>query len=303
MFFGIKRKIQYVKFDRALAGVLNTPPIVVTEGACTIVSMVGPNHVTMFLVSMKAFYRRVGGGRVVAILARDTPRASIDLLNIHLPGIELLIRENIDVGTCQRGGTWERLLHILDRTDRGEYVVQIDADVMTVTPEIEEVTSCIRSGTAFTMADDAAIVSMNAAAVHARSASGNYIGEVSERLFDSYPGHETLRYIRGSSGLAGFAPHGFSRARMEEFHGEMEKLVGHDRWREWGTEQCASNFAVANTDGAINLPYPAYTSFHPGCAREGVKMYHFIGTFRFDHGVFIDLARKEIAALKAGAAG
>jgi hypothetical protein len=77
----------------------------------------------------------------------------------------------------------------------------------------------------------------------------------------------------------------------------MEALVGRERWREWGSEQCASNYAVANTPGAITLPFPEYTSFHPGCDRERAKMYHFIGSFRFDDNVFAQLARDEIRAL------
>lgn len=59
---------------------------------------------------------------------------------------------------------------------------------------------------------------------------------------------------------------------------------------------------MANTKGAISLPYPQYTSFHPGCEREKVKMYHFIGMYRFNDGVFIDLAKKEINLLNAGVA-
>jgi hypothetical protein len=300
MYWKYKRKFSYWLFDRVARGILQTPPMPVKPGRCTIVSMVAPRDVLMYLVSMKAFYRRLGGGRIVAIVDRDTPRASLDILSSHLPGIEFQILEDIEVGPCQRGGTWERIIHILDLTDRGEYVIQLDSDVMPTGPDLSEVLDCIEHRTAFTMADHSKIVSARAAAEFARSLQGNYIGNLAEVKMDELPGVDDLLYVRGSSGFAGFAPGGFPRRKLDDYHVEMEKLIGGERWREWGTEQCASNFAVANTPGAITLPYPGYCSFHPGGERSAVKMYHFIGSFRFDEGRFAQLAREEIAALKAG---
>ena len=250
MSYRLKRMWSYWRFNHAVRGILETPPMpVVRPERCTIVSMVSQSDVMMYLVSMKAFYRRVGGGRIIAILARDTPRHQQDRLRHHFPGIELPVLEEIEVHGCQRGGTWERLVHILDRTDRGEYVVQVDCDVMPVTEEIPEIVACIEARRAFTMADHGTIAPVGEAAEFARGLQGDHIGIVTERLLDRLPGAAGLFYVRGSSGFAGFAPGGFGRRRIEEFHAEMEKLVGAQRWREWGTEQCASNFAVANTPG------------------------------------------------------
>ncbi|WP_426955471.1 hypothetical protein [Muricoccus radiodurans] len=300
MLYRARRKVAYWLFDRAIHGIHDTPPLEVKDAPWTIVSMVSPKHVPMYLLSLKAFYRRIGRGKVVAIVDRDTPQAALDTLRHHIRGIELQVLEDIPVGPCQRGGTWERILWILDRA-RDEYVVQIDCDVLATAPEIDEVARCLEDGIAFTMADGHEIVPMAEAAAFARSIDGNYIGEVAERLFDRYPGHERLRYVRGSSGLAGFARGGFPREGLHEFHRGMEALVGAARWREWGTEQCASNFAVANTPGAIVLPYPRYASFHPSGPRLETKCFHFIGSYRFDNGFFATRGRREIAALKAAA--
>ena len=301
MFWKARWKFGYWRFDRAVRGIQDTLPMPVVPGRCTIVSMVAPRDMWMYLVAMKAFYRRIGGGKLVAIVHPDTPPAGPDMLARHFPGIEILSHEDLDTGACQRGGTWERLVHIIDRTDRGEYVIQMDADVMPVGPDISEVLECIEHRTAFTMADHFKIVPVRQSAEFASGLAGNYVGNVAEQMMDGLPNAESLRYVRGSSGFAGFAPGGFPRHRLEEFHGQMEKLIGRERWREWGTEQCGSNFAVANTPGAVTLPYPGYCSFHPGGERDKVKMYHFIGSFRFDEGRFVQLARDEIAALKAGA--
>ncbi|SHJ91984.1 hypothetical protein SAMN02745194_03725 [Roseomonas rosea] len=297
-FYRHRRMVAYWWFDRAIRGIHDTPPIRVVDAPWTIVSMVAPKHIAMYLLSIKAFYRRVGRGKVVAIIDRDMPQETRDTLRRHVQGIEFQVLEDIDVGPCQRGGTWERILWILDRA-RDEYVVQIDADVLAVAPDVNEVLRCMEEGTAFTMADAHQIMSMREAALYARSIDGDYIGEVSERMFDRYPGHEALRYVRGSSGLAGFAPGGFSREGLYRFHEKMEALVGPKRWREWGTEQCASNFAVANTAGAVVLPYPAYASFHPHGPRGETKCFHFIGSYRFDEGFFAAHGRREIAALNA----
>lgn len=79
----------------------------------------------------------------------------------------------------------------------------------------------------------------------------------------------------------------------------MLALLG-ERWYEWGTEQCASNFAVANSPDAVVLPFPAYASFGPeAIARAGqTKFFHFIGTFRFHAGFFAQEGQKTIELLK-----
>ena len=299
MLYRLRRQFQTRRFDNAIREVLATPPMPVVEAPLTIVSMVSPSDVPMYVLSMKAFYRRVGRGRIVAIIARTMPEASRTLLRRHFPGIEFQPIEEIDTGPCQRGGTWERLLYILDRAAT-EYVIQIDCDTLPVAPDLREVTDCIAANVSFASADNNnRIRTFRETAEATKKMQSDYIGVVSEQMFDQFPNCDDLLYVRGSSGFAGFAPGAFPRRRLEEFHSTMEGLVGRERWREWGTEQCASNFAVANSPGAVVLPFPAYTSFFPGGPRQGVKFFHFIGSFRFDEGFFAARGREEIASLLA----
>lgn len=301
MLYKFRRQLQVRRFNGMIQGVLATPPMPVVEAPLTIVTMVAPADVPMYVLSMKAFYRRIGRGRLLAIIDRDTPGAALDTLRHHFPGITFEILEDIDTGPCQRGGTWERILYILDRA-KSEYVIQVDCDTLPVADDLREVVECIEAGVAFTLADNNnRIRSLRETAEATRQMQSDYIGVVSEREFDKYPDCDTLRYVRGSSGLAGFAPGAFARSRIEEFHRIMEGLVGATRWREWGTEQCASNFAVANSPGAVVLPSPAYTSFFPGGPREQAKFFHFIGSFRFDEDYFASRGREEIAALSGRA--
>lgn len=296
MLYRIRKQVKTHRFEWATRDVHATPPLAVIAAPWTIVSMVAKGDAQMYLISMKAFYRRLGRGKLVAIIDRDMPRASLDILSEHFIGIEFAILEDIDTGSCQRGGTWERLVYLLDRA-RGEYTIQVDCDTLAFSDDLREIAFCAENNLPFTMSDGWPLVTMNAASETARSIRSNYIGIASERTFERYPGCDRLLYVRGSSGLAGFAKGGFDRARIEEFHARMETIMG-ARWREWGTEQCASNFAVANSPNPVILPYPSYSSFFPAGPREEAKFLHFIGSHRFEEDFFARHAQHEIAVLR-----
>ena len=51
------------------------------------------------------------------------------------------------------------------------------------------------------------------------------------------------------------------------FHQVMEGWSA-KRWREWGSEQCGSNFAIANSPDPVVLPYPEYASFERRVRRQ-----------------------------------
>jgi hypothetical protein len=253
--------------------------------------------VQMYLLAMKSFYRRLGRGYLVAVIDRSMPTELRNQLLAHFPGIQFQILEDIDVGPCQRGGTWERVLYVLGRTDK-EYVIQLDCDTLTFCPDISEVQACIGANRSFTLSGgEREIVNFAEAAKRARAINHPYVGIAAETLFDRYPGAENLRFVRGSSGFAGFAKGGFSRAQCEEFHVQMEKLMP-KRWTEWGTEQVASNFAVANSPNAVVLPFPKYGNHDHGHDASTSGFLHFIGAYRFDNELFAELSRQEIEALK-----
>jgi FkbM family methyltransferase len=298
MFYRLRRSMNVKRFDHMIAGILETKPLVVKDAPWAIVSMVAKRDVPMYLVAMKSFYPKIGRGKIVAIIDRDMPQILRDTLSAHLVGIEFVILEDIPTEPCQRGGTWERLLYCLDRSET-EYTIQLDADTLTMGDDLQEVLNCLETNRAFTMADGFLRVSLAEAADLAQATPSNYIGIASEAMFDRYPGKEDLYYIRGSSGFAGFAKGGFTRAAITKFHQEMEKLIGSERWREWGTEQCGSNFAVANSPDPLVLPYPDYASFDrvETWTRPKVKLFHFIGAFRFKENYYACKSQNVIAAL------
>ncbi len=286
MLYKWRRKLKTWNFDRQIRAVMDTPPLRMVDADWSIVSMIMNRDVPMYILSIKAFYAHVGAGRIIGIIDRDMPRSLRDTLRRHVEGIELVILEDIDTGACQRGGTWERLVFLLDRSVQ-QYVVQVDADVLAVGPDLDEVKDCITRNVAFTIAAGGQFLTMRESARIAQTDPADpYVGIAIEQRYDQYPDCDRLRYIRGSSGLAGFARGGFTRAQIEEFHQIMQRLLP-DRWHEWGSEQCGSNFAVANSPGAVALPYPAYGSFTPDMeGRDRCKCFHFIGSYRYLDGYF-----------------
>jgi FkbM family methyltransferase len=298
MFYRFHKRRRTQRLNRAIDGILDTPPIRIEPAPWCIASMVANSDVPMYLLSLKSFYPKLGRGKVAAIIDRDMPQSLRDTLARHVPGLEFVILEDIATGSCQRGGTWERLLYVLDRSE-SEYTIQLDADTLTVGDNLDEVMRCVETNTPFTMSDGFDLMSLPEVAEEAEATPSEYIGIITERMFARYP-DEGLRYVRGSSGFAGFSHGGFTRAAITRFHEEMEKLVGTTRWRGWGTEQCGSNFAIANSPGAVVLPYPEYASFTRHTARREAKFFHFIGANRFLGDYYAARGQELIAKLRPG---
>ena len=293
MFYKWRRKLNTWNFNRQIHAIMETAPLRVADAGWTIASMIMIRDVPMYILAIKAFYSYLGAGRIVGIITREMPQSLRDTLRRHVEGIELVILEDIDTGTCQRGGCWERLVFLLDRSEH-EYMVQMDADILAVGPNLDEVKDCISCNVAFTMTDGDRFRSMREAALVAQAdREDTFVGTVSERCFDRYPDCDRLRYIRGSASVAGFAHGGFSRARIEEFHRIMQGILP-DRWHEWGSEQCGSNFAVANSPDAVALPYPAYGTFSHALQPDRCKCFHFMGAYRFTDGYFAKRGKEVI---------
>jgi len=297
MLYQLRKQIRTRRFEWVTRGVRATPPVRVTPAPWTFVSMVGDDDVHLYLLAMKTLYRRLQRGNIVAIVARTMPQARRDLLAEHFEGIRFEPLEAIDTGRCQRGGTWERLVYILNRARDG-YVIQVDCDTLVQGRDLDEVAYCAANNLPFTLSDGWPLVTMRAAAEAARAIPGNQPGIVAERALDRYPNCDRLLYVRGSSGFTGFAKGAFSRDRLDEFDANMSALT-RAVWRGWGTEQCASNFVVANSPRPVVLPFPSYSCFFPGGPRNEAKLLHFIGSHRFAENFYAQQALAAIADLAA----
>ena len=77
-------------------------------------------------------------------------------------------------------------------------------------------------------------------------------------------------------------------------------LVGQDRWTEWGTEQVASSFLLANEPGMVPLPYRRYLNYWKEPPVADARFLHFVGTHRYSTAEYRVRTRQAIAALRPG---
>jgi hypothetical protein len=293
VFYRIRRNIKYFHFYRQISRILDTPPIAFREAPFTIVSMVAGSDVQMYILAMKALYRRLQRGKITVVADGINAKAR-ELIHKHLGPVQFVNVEDIDTGACPRGGTWERLVYIL-RNASQEYTIQMDADVLCVGP-IPEVLDSIEQNRAFTLSDAEGIPKKPLADWALEPRVSDNIVIVFEKHAPKYPDSSKFLYVRGSSGFAGFAKGAVDIQFLETFHRNGAQLLG-ERWKEWGTEQIASNFVVANSPTSLLLPKSKYLTWERHALPPDLSLLHFLGYCRFDQGVFPRLANIEIDAL------
>src|SRR3546814_7643275 len=71
------------------------------------------------------------------------------VLRQHLDNPRIISIRDIDTGPCPRGGTWERLLTILDLC-ADDYVIQLDSDTVTIGP-VPHIQQAIAANSSFTL--------------------------------------------------------------------------------------------------------------------------------------------------------
>lgn len=277
-------------------GVRDTPPLTARDDGVILLSMVGTASVLPYLVAVKTFALALGRGRVVIVDDGTLTPRDRDLLAWHLADPRIIAIDAVDTGPCPRGGTWERLLTILDLR-RDAYVIQLDSDTLTL-GAVPEVAAAIDAGRCFTLRGEESAQLLAADDFVARLAPENsrHVQRAIEQAIDRTG---IARYVRGCSGFAGFAPSSEGRAVAESFSRAAEGIVGTARWREWGTEQVTSNVVVANSADPLLLPYDRYRNFWNDGVPAGVGVMHFVGTCRFDGRTYLDETRAAIRRLAA----
>jgi hypothetical protein len=294
-------------FDMVAANVLHSAPLALTGDSPIFLSMVCHVDVVAYLLAIKSLYSGFGQGRVLIIDDGSLSPDDHSILRQHIPGLEVEHIANIDTRTCPRGGTWERLVRIIELT-AGHYLIQADADTL-VTGAIPEVIQCWANNRSFLLGTDVGQRVCPAPAMarlaqswldKAKKANARItVGTLAEAALDSLPDAETHRYVHASSGFAGFAKGAFSVADVERFSGAMrDRLAG--RWDEWGSEQIASNYILANTPGAVVLPFSRYACFEPGLPPGERSFLHFFGTHRFKQGRYRAQAQGFLARYSGG---
>jgi hypothetical protein len=300
MLYRLRTKLVKRLFNARISAILTTPPINFVPADLTILSMVSHDDLLMYLLAIKSLYERLGYGKITIINDGTLTPGDQIILRRHLQSPNIVERKTIPIGRYVRHMMWERLAYEVDLSAK-EYVIQLDSDTITRGP-IHEVLNCVARNRAFTLGtwDGQKIVSVAEASVYSTSLpSQNHMQIVSEKALSDLSNAEEIKYVRGSAGFVGLARGGFSRERAEIFCVQMIKLVG-ERFKEWGGDQIASNYIVANSPDAYVLPYPDYAVVGPELKVDQARFLHFIGSYRFNGGIYARLGRRLInPAVKA----
>lgn len=292
--------------DKAAAAVLTTPPIQAKNDGVILFSMIGTRVLHPYLVAIKSLHHQLKRGRIVLLDDGSLTELDRKILKDHLDDPQIIGIESVDTGDCPVGGTWERLLTILD-LQHDNYVVQLDSDTIC-TGAVPHIQQAIDKNRSFTIRGgaDSELISLSEASENAKSskyfsAANTHIQVAIEAAMEhmSISGGEDLRYVRGCSGFTGFAISKNGRALAEVFSAEAVRLLGMDRWSEWGSEQVTSNFVIANEPDPLLLPYDNYCNFWNEPLSNDMRFVHFIGTFRYHQGLYTRTTRDVIAMLNS----
>ena len=277
------------RLDRKLSAFLNTPPSPsAPDAGHSLLSLVCERDVKPYLLAVKSMARFLAPRRVYAVNDGSLTAASRELLARHVGGLELLDMRDFHHPSCPSGGCWERLLAIAELS-REESIVQMDSDIV-VLREPTEVVEALGGEVAFTLGnwEGQGVDTM----AHRRRMTleklyreGCHVQVAAEAAFDRLRDFDSLRYIRGCAGFAGFPKGGVDPAFIHGISEEFFGILG-ERWREWGTEQVMSNIVVANAARPSVLPFSRYTNCNNLDDMGLPSLVHFIGPCRFSTGKY-----------------
>jgi hypothetical protein len=290
MRFRFKNALHRRAFSMSCGGVLKTGSIGdAGSGGLTILTMLSHADLMMYLVAIKSLYRRFNEGQVAVLNDGSLTAADCNLLRQQIRGVKLFSINDVDTGVLPKGGCWERLLTVLSMAE-SSYVIQVDSDTLTL-GDIPEVAVCFRENRPFLLGgeDGQKIVTFEENYDLIQHSASSHLQIQAERALPGLNGSLGRKYVRGCAAFVGF-PRGSSlRRTLESFSGEMQQMLG-AKWTEWGSEQVASNYLIANLPGADVLPYPKYASLWPGVPYKNAAFLHCLGTNRFKGGTYRKLA-------------
>lgn len=273
------QKPRYMEVARQ---VLQTAPLTPGDAPFMTLSMVHQRDVIPYLVAVKSFACHLRPERITIVCDPSIDEEARQIFRQHIPFVELRQAQEFQSEAHPKGGCWERLAAIASYSPE-HYVVQLDADTVTVAP-LPEVESAIRNRHGFVLGEkeNQQLMTLAETEANAHDWSDRHIQSVSEKRMDS-AGLSMNLYVRGCAGFTGFPSNGQMAEQMREFSSKMAQ-VALGRWAEWGTEQVTSNYLVANAEQTRVLPYPRYST--PERNIEDIVFFHFIGYVRYVNSLY-----------------
>jgi hypothetical protein len=289
------------QYKKVAQQILTTRPLNQGELPFMLLSMVQKRDVESYLVAVKSFAHFLNPSRIVVVCDPSIDEQDRAVLKQHVPHIELRAADEFTHPSMPRGGTWERLFAISCFV-RDNYVVQLDADTLTIQP-IPEVLDAINSGKGFVLGEAVLTPLRSLAATREKALPlvrpGAHVQSLSEAEMATVGLPADAQYVRGCSGFTGFPRTGDMQDLMIDFSQRMTGKLG-EHWKRWGTEQVTSNYLVANAPGTAALPFPKYGT--PDCATTETAFLHFIGSMRFVNSKYEATSRHAIRLISSAAA-
>ncbi|KMT64637.1 hypothetical protein [Catenovulum maritimum] len=273
-----------------------------------IVSQVYSGALDMSLLALKSFIKMIGEGRVEVIDDGSLTKSDHELLHHHIPHLTIVHIDDIDVGSCPKGSCWERLIHIL-KLSQDAYVIQVDTDTLTIAP-VPEVYNGFKANKAFTIGGEPnwpEPIPVEYISHISRNKISEHIQVKSERQLEHVESINLTHYCRGCAAFAGFPKQAVTFDQLQAFSAEMEERIGADTWRNWGSEQFSANVMISLCPEPSVLPWPKYLNHGFPFVENGqeklesytrlTSVLHFIGTYRYKHGVYRKLAKLVLSEL------
>ena len=297
------RKMRELRYLAGARDILGTPPVAVREDGVVIFSMIGTRVLVPYLVAAKSIHSRLGMGSFALLDDGTLTSGDREVLAHHLGNPRIFSINDVDPAPCPVGGCWERLLTLLELR-RNNCVIQLDSDTVALGP-VPEVAEAIASGRNFTLKGEEVAEWMTVEQFvetppfYDWQDPETHVQDVAEALLPRLPaGLAGQRYyVRGCAGFAGFAPGGNGPQLARDFSSEIVDMIGLENWSRWGSEQVMSNIIVSNEGEPVLLPYDRYLNYWNEPVPADAAFVHFIGTYRYHAGAYLDATRQAIAAL------
>lgn len=299
-------RINRLRFDAGLQEILETLPVQCRNDGCLVLSLLCHRDLWMYLLSVKSFDRFFGRGRYVVLNDGSLTSKDISILNNHISGLEICSAENFVDNRCPRNCSWERLLCASEYM-KDYYVIILDSDVITQQP-VQEVQDCVSHQHNFIMgvrpnqriAPMPEVLEQRVVELGKKTFEDHcYLQELFDTNLDLIDGFRNFQYVTGISAFTGLAEGIFSKRDVISVCQHMTKIYG-GRWAEWGSEQIAVSFLIANAVHSGVLPFPKYVTYLASSYidYDQAAMVHFMGTHRFKNKYYMKRAKEVLKMLK-----
>ncbi len=297
MLFNMRRELNRKLFNFITANVRKKLNIKVdVDSNFVILTQLCSSDINMYLVAMASFCKFLKPKSVVVV----ADRLSVDemaLLKSCVEGLTIIPIADAACPDLPKGGCWERIITI-HKLLSDNYVVQLDADTVTLKYP-HEVVAAINENISFTLATKMGYEKWTLAETSEKISeiNGDHVQLLAEKSFTKMADADTRLYVRGCAGFAGDGKGAATLDALIKFSSEVEGIIGKGGWRQWGSEQVASNYVIANVPESVILPFDKYPYYEVGLDLHESKFIHFIGGSRYKRGVYMMLSRKIISQI------